>query len=559
MASIMVSIVAHVITFAYILLRNVVSVDAATSKPKTDSIKSGSVGQQILFDLFEEKGWLLLPKRNDELNKLMKDNNWNRNQLSRQFSLWVSLGTLGSAVVTITEELLFDSLDERCGTTESILDATKKALNRPLHDVGYSEADKERLFELEKWELFRPEFLKLIASCRAATLSEVHAKSAKFTKLTFELIDRNGANFPGDKAINNFFILFATEFIKQLKTSIAQPDLANFEAAILDDIIDGDFIDLQLAYSETLYYICGYLLKAARKVGKGATDKKTKLGVYEAFGTNHVFAEGKNELLEAGDEARNLPTGKTDRRSNGFLLYPKAHFFQTMVLIERIYLALLTTENLVSFGPAAIKRIHNKLTGDERIRERLKHGMSSLSDGDTECWEKHLDIVVNYILRTYSRVRGKDFARRLLGRSRKSLHSATREELKVKSKATTHVKFEAKHRTKKQPETCKEAQGDTEKADAAADTAAGKGQEEGNQRISEDGPDQEPDNDDDGGSTAEERNQDETDLKEWFESKDVDPDEDDEEPDEADVSSDSDGEAGSFKSDDSGWESYKSN
>jgi hypothetical protein len=83
-------------------------------------IKSGSDDPKLLFNFFEGKRLLLLPKRNKEVNNLMTSNNWNRTQLSRQFALWSSLGTLGSLVVTISEEELLLSLDDRCGTTESI-------------------------------------------------------------------------------------------------------------------------------------------------------------------------------------------------------------------------------------------------------------------------------------------------------------------------------------------------------------------------------------------------------------------------------------------------------
>jgi hypothetical protein len=193
-------------------------------------IKSGSDDPKLLFNFFEGKRLLLLPKRNKEVNNLMTSNNWNRTQLSRQFALWSSLGTLGSLVVTISEEELLLSLDDRCGTTESILDETKRLLFLPL--LKPEETDKERLFHIEKWERFGNEYLKLIPRCRATTLSVVDSKAKQLFGMSETLIHCHGEAFSKSCSgadVNNFFQYFVRDLIKQLKISIAKPDVADFE------------------------------------------------------------------------------------------------------------------------------------------------------------------------------------------------------------------------------------------------------------------------------------------------------------------------------------------
>jgi hypothetical protein len=52
-------------------------------------------------------------------------------------------------------------------------------------------------------------------------------------------------------------------------------------------------------------------------MAKNVADKKAELGVYQAFVDNNTFKNGKVDLEMDGEEARKLPTGKTDRRSKG--------------------------------------------------------------------------------------------------------------------------------------------------------------------------------------------------------------------------------------------------
>jgi hypothetical protein len=474
--------------------------DAATEpkSKKSNTIKNGSDEQKELFALFEEKGWLLLPKRNVELNKLLEDKCWSRNQLSRQFALWSSSGTLGSVEIKISGHVLLESLEDRCGTAESILTETKKKLERPLTDLCFPESDKESLFDIRSWQLFRKEVLDLIVSCSASKLSEVSVKSELFYKRSETLVERYRVSFGGGDKINNFFVVFAMDYIVLLKASIAEPDVDGVEYDIFEDFIEGDFVDLKQAYAETLYYICGYLLKAAAKIGKGTNDRSKVLGVYNAYMLDNVLVGGSSNSAAAS-----LPTRKTDRISKGNLLYPTVHFYQTFVLIERIYMALLTADNLIAFGPYAIKRIHEKLANDERIRNRLIHGTIAPADAaNLKKWDGHLNKVVDYILRTYSRVRGKDFAFRLLKRSRKSLHSSTRSELKVLSNPKARAPTGAKKQTQS-------TEGEYEKE-------AGENEKE-----------------------AGENNNEETSMEAWFDGKGATPEDHDIEPNVEDLSSES--------------------
>ena len=94
--------------------------------------------------------------------------------------------------------------------------------------------------------------------------------------------------------------------------------------------------------------------------------------------------------------------------------------------------------------------LQTELLDMEAIRSMLREGIENDLHWSEKKWASNLEMLIDYILELYGRVRGKDYASRLLGRSCKSLHAATRTTLKVLSDPSKHlVRKDTKQEAKK--------------------------------------------------------------------------------------------------------------
>jgi hypothetical protein len=207
--------------------------------------------------------------------------------------------------------------------------------------------------------------------------------------------------------------------------SFAEPDVVEIENDVVKQILYKEE-PLEPAHAQTLYFIVGFVASAVKKEG----IRRQKNGFLFK-----VFAE-RNCLTESGiAKARQLgtlPMQKTDRVNKGGLHYPTLHLYKTMVIVERIYCALLTDDNLLAFGPVALKRLHERMSANEKIRSLLACAIGKNGKG--------VDEVVDYALQTFARVRGSDYASKLLSRTGKSYATATRTDLQVKTERNKNKK-----------------------------------------------------------------------------------------------------------------------
>jgi hypothetical protein len=141
-------------------------------------------------------------------------------------------------------------------------------------------------------------------------------------------------------------------------------------------------------------------------------------------------------LTEAGiskaQQLGMLPMQKTDRVNKGGLHYPTLHLYKTMVIVEQIYCALLTDDNILAFGPVMLKRLHERISADGKICSLLACTLGKDGNG--------VDEVVNYALQTFAHVCGSDYASKLLFQMGKSYTTATRMDLQVKTESDKNKK-----------------------------------------------------------------------------------------------------------------------
>jgi hypothetical protein len=103
-----------------------------------------------------------------------------------------------------------------------------------------------------------------------------------------------------------------------------------------------------------------------------------------------------------------------------------------MVIVEWIYCTLLTDDNLLAFSPVALKRLHERISADDKICSLLACALEKNGNG--------VDEVVDYALQTFAPVRGSDYASKLLFRTGKSYATATHMDLKVKTESNKNKK-----------------------------------------------------------------------------------------------------------------------
>ena len=152
---------------------------------------------------------------------------------------------------------------------------------------------------------------------------------------------------------------------------------------------------------ETLYYITGWTIHAAKKIAP-RRNKNTRHAL--------VFFANSVAIVDIdGVQRSELPTGKVDRLiCFGSLCYATRAYFVFIARIETIYSNILSEEYIVALGTNIVEDIRlalkNEPTVVDMLAEFLQPGVSS------KCFNE----VVDYLLMIYSRMRGKDFAMKLL-------------------------------------------------------------------------------------------------------------------------------------------------
>ena len=159
--------------------------------------------------------------------------------------------------------------------------------------------------------------------------------------------------------------------------------------------------EFDLLAQETLYYIAGWTIHAAHKVAPRRCKDTCHSLVYFA---NTVVIENIDS-----DERSSLPTGKVDRFIHfGALRYASYSYFVFISRIETVFCNILSEEYIVALGPNIVDRIRIALKNETRLIDLF--GIFMQPDISPQTFDDTLD----FILLIYSRMRGKDFAMKLL-------------------------------------------------------------------------------------------------------------------------------------------------
>jgi len=401
--------------------------------PKVSAIRAGTAEKKELIDLFKKKEWDSVPGRDSDLEALMSKHNWNRSQITRHFRIWYDLGDDSNRNLDRSKESIIACYTMRCASAKEIFKRTWESHDiqalRNHSRVSLTPDLETKASDPTLWNKFLTDIFEAAAENRLLNGNGIPQGNAKYCIVKENLVQKLWKSFHDGTAsmarIRSFFYILAKEFISQVQKSFAEPDVEDVETEIIEQILKTKK-PLPKAHAETLYFISGYVLKAVALEGD---RRKSKGTLFMHFAERNGLTK---QLIAKARESGQLPMEKTDTGNKGGRRYPTHGFYEVMVKIEHIYCALLTDDNLVAFGTRAMTRIDARIKANETVRSRLSAAIGRKAVG--------ADKVIDFVLQTYRRVRGSDYASKLLARSGKSYATATRTTLQVKTESKKNTK-----------------------------------------------------------------------------------------------------------------------
>ena len=165
---------------------------------------------------------------------------------------------------------------------------------------------------------------------------------------------------------------------------------------------------MRLSGRESLYYITGWLLRAALKAAK-RREKEVKEQL-------RVLVVNGSSTRELAVDNNDLPTMKVEQVEKfGGLSYATNDFFVFVQRLEYVFIHTLTPELLMMNGSCLIEMVYGALNEEDLVFDAIAKFC------EDNVGVEVISSVVKYITRTYCRMRGKDFARKIMSKNTKSL------------------------------------------------------------------------------------------------------------------------------------------
>jgi hypothetical protein len=327
-----------------------------------------------------------------DLEAILKKNNWNRSQLKHHLKVWNKLGANGSRIVKRSREEIIRSLQRNCDTAAEVLKKTWESRNvvALLPRAQFTNGFRMKMEGKSFWIGLVNDVFSQVAENHAASANQIPKMTAKNCRSTEQMIQKlwESTGEPKTSSIHSFFYVFTSVFISILSKSYVEPDLDEFEDALIETIVNKKDVLLRSEYhDQTLYFILGFVLKA---IHEEATHRKMKGLLMKAFVERNSLT---NAQIKKAIEDETLPLQKTARQSDGGLRYPNMHFYRAFSWVENIYCALLSDLNLDYFGGDTIMRINKKISKNEKIHSFLAGPIGKNAEG--------ANAVVDSVLKVY--------------------------------------------------------------------------------------------------------------------------------------------------------------
>eukprot|EP00978_Attheya_sp_CCMP212_P047091 scaffold421221_cov91-Attheya_sp.AAC.1 len=312
-----------------------------------------------------------------------------------------------------------------------------------------SEFMQASLLDMDMWQLFLNGLVKNLNECLAEKESQLTVRNRAYLICEFTLLEWIMC-YNEEEICNEMSVEARDErrcalyslggIVSQAFNSIlaggqhTEADVSKVAEEMMATI---DFEPLTETRKENLYYISGWWINAASKEGQRRRGKKEENATDTASALIY-FASSSRVVVNHGNLstiANSLPTGKIDRvMAFDGLTYPTMEWYEFTCRVEKVFENLFTVANLMVYGEALVRRVRSGLESNPTIREIIQSFLPD--DTSTET----LESVIHYIFRTYSRMRGKDFARKIMSKTKSSLSIGTRHTMAVMSDGTKRAK-----------------------------------------------------------------------------------------------------------------------
>jgi hypothetical protein len=406
---------------------------ASTVTSKARSWLLASPEYAEFAELCERKQWKKLPTTpsDDDLKAFAATNGFSRLQLSGKFKKWKEKKEsilFHSVDRSLKEEEFAVAVDVRTSfkTTATYKHAIDSEPNAVILD---SEGGLVLLGQLRTDTL-----ASINASLNASATTQVSQRSKLYSEMKQDNISSfalqwcllAAEKYPdAAEDARASAHLIASTCLSLFHQSIMRrgtESLSSSMKVILDKSLNDAFVFPENIYhQESLYYIAGWLLCATEKEGKRRRKgSPLNIGLSQLAEESHEFDTLRLSFL---------PIGKVSRiQRYGKLKFVTLNFYRLVGTIEKICQGLFVDKSLVVFGPKLLVDVAYSMNHAAHLERLVEASMRPVLV-DEDCRQPHAKDVLGYLVRTYLRMRGKDYVRKIMGRSKTNTTVGHRQEM----------------------------------------------------------------------------------------------------------------------------------
>jgi hypothetical protein len=363
--------------------------------------------------------WDILPRSHKELKKFQEKYGYNRNQIRRKFNeRMAEIGGLSNNQPEIDRSSIKFDIP---ATQEMLATIKQQDSFRHMTAIFTEEKIMNVMNRSDIWDRLREEIIESLKTSLSGVkrVSQWILRAKDYSmKKTSTIIGMSREYAPLDDTAYDFMALLQSLMypfvilIEKYATTMRDSTIAEIIKSTAD--IDSDIFPKQQLQLEKLYYIAGWMLRAAEMEAQRRNEDST---IHKHLVTLVEYGE-----VSSQDELVELPVGEVVRTDAfGGLKYPNQMFFSFVAMIENACRTCLTANNTIIHGPYIAEELRLGLIDNHNVRSLLRD--CCMIDTDEE-----VSGISEYLVRTYVRMRGKDFVRRLMSSSRRSRSTQHRHE-----------------------------------------------------------------------------------------------------------------------------------
>lgn len=422
---------------------------AQSSQKKPRFLKS-SEHYKELSSLIEDNGWNVtakLPRQHSALTAFLQRTGYTRSQVKRKFDDFIADKAILPEPDDFAEVVGVE--ENEVPSTESLLSTLSATpeIKAILNGLCCSKDYLERVLKLMTlWEKLRVQVIvnlqTRLKAIKKVTQMKVQSRIYSEWKRNYpvELAREFVFSLPDNASdpvvfskldrtdfIVGWIVFCAPRFIRLIERSILKNTNIDWETTIQDAVnssTGGSVFQEGEVTRQKLYYISGWMLCAAQSYSQRTSGLRSLRPILENL-VDYCSTRSFAERISS-----NLPfqyVKKVERY--GHLKYPTREFYRLITVFELVAKFVLKSENFLAIGPEIISVVSSQLQAHASVHALV----CECIDPDCHFNAANISELLQFLLRTYFNMRGKDFVRRLMCATKRSLSTQHRHEMSVVS------------------------------------------------------------------------------------------------------------------------------